>query len=352
MGTGTQVNPGKDAAWLEIDLDPRRTMITGEVSRDTNESVYEESNGLNSKDEEVNHIYLKPILKKSTYSSNLTATSQNFRPANSRARVLEESIELRNGTNIQDVDGSGSKKGANLNLKLENFRAKLEEYKLREGISIHDCEEEQTFKAEEQNQQPNDAPLSARFGFVHTQIPESLSDKYLILNHRKMKIPSNNTSIISDYSNTFQNKLGSQKNISSNENILKPPKHPFDTKDLDFLHENEQGTSSPNPKFRRIIRKSDYSQEKKERFEEYQDSDIIHEVSEETDVNTNTNQYQTNYDNVGIKQMSVSTFGPRDRMQNSRKESKDISQLNEIGTGMSFYQKLKEKKLSVNSEAN
>lgn len=48
--------------------------------------------------------------------------------------------------------------------------------------------------------------------------------------------------------------------------------------------------------------------------------------------------------------MSVSTFGPRDKLQNSRKEPRDISQINELGTGMSFYQKLKEKKLSVNSE--
>lgn len=299
MGTGTQVNPGKDAAWLEIDLNPRRTMITGEVSRDTNESVYEESNGLNSKDEEVNQVILKPILKKSTYSTSVTAPSEQFKSANSRARVLEQSIELRNGTNIHEVEGSGSRRGINLNI--DNFRVKLEEYKRREGISIHDCEDDLPKTVPENNPNQTEAPGSARFGFVHTQIPESLSDKYLILNHRKMKIPSNTTSVISDYSNTFQNKLGSKAIVNSNENILKPPNHPFDTKDLDFYHEAEQGAVSPNPKFRRIVRKSDYSQEQKEHYKESEDQDVIHEESQESDVNTNATQYQTNYDNIGIK---------------------------------------------------
>jgi len=179
-GTGTSVNPGKYAAWLEVDLDPLRTMILGEVSRDTNESVYEDSNGLNSKDEEVNQVVIKPILKKSTYSSNVTVDSESFKPARSRGRVLEESIELRNGTNIHNVEGSGSKNGHDSNLNLENFRMRLEEYKRREGISIHDCDEEQISPVKHFVTQ--EAPLSARFGFVHAQIPENLSDKYLLLN--------------------------------------------------------------------------------------------------------------------------------------------------------------------------
>ena len=167
-----------------------------------NESVYEESNGLNSKDEEVNQIIIKPILKKSTYSSNVTAASDSFKPGTSKARVLEESIELRNGTNLVGEEGRGYTNGHGLNLNLENFRQKLEEYKRREGISIHDCEEEQ--ENHEQAEAVNFSPegqTSARFGFVHTQIPANLSDKYLILNQHKMKIPSASTSIISDYSN-------------------------------------------------------------------------------------------------------------------------------------------------------
>lgn len=62
MGTGTSVNPGEDGAWLEIDLDPRRTMIEGGVVRDKSEDIIENyHSGFDATDEGIKELYVKKV---------------------------------------------------------------------------------------------------------------------------------------------------------------------------------------------------------------------------------------------------------------------------------------------------
>jgi hypothetical protein len=66
MGSGTQVNPGENAAWIEIDLNPRRTMIAGPVKRDKAETVLREyHSGFDHNDEQVKEIYTKNKIHRS-----------------------------------------------------------------------------------------------------------------------------------------------------------------------------------------------------------------------------------------------------------------------------------------------
>ena len=312
--SGTSIHPGLNAAWLELDLDPRRTMIMGDPVRDRSEKVIQDyKSGYDANDESTREIYIKSV-------NSLDMELNNGHLTNSqviRSRIIDQSVEIRNspkkGSMIQNI----SKDDLNIG-RHENFRQRLIDYKEQEKntTNIVDCEDDD-----------ESGPHSARFGFVHPN-QRNFSDKNLELNKKRMQIPSTSTSITSDYSNT---------NIHNNLNSLNIPqnfKQPNLNSRLDInqMDEYSNKPKGPNAIMRRITRKSAYQQMLADKFKHGFEGI-------EEDVNENLEGYQTNYDSVGVNQLSVTTFAPgNDQWTNDadlvgNQDTKEVE--------LTFYQKLK-----------
>jgi heme/copper-type cytochrome/quinol oxidase subunit 4 len=171
FGTGTQVHPGPDGAWLEIDLDPRRTIVEGEALRDSSEIIADNYiSGHDRHDEGVKQVYAKRVVRPQLHEldRSLEVSEVVFdqerprsvirakKPRRMIRRILDHSHEVKNSPKKSKKIDSITKRQNSLS-KLEAFRKEL-----------HDSIRKQK-RRQSQQQDIESSKTSAQFGFVHTQ---------------------------------------------------------------------------------------------------------------------------------------------------------------------------------------